>query len=348
MGATPAQVAPVAAQSTPQAAAPREAAAPAARPPAALPVAPQAVPQVAQAATAAVQPAVPAAVPPVAAQADTSRLRSQEEIAAEKRRSEVQQAADTKRAEELAKAAAAKEAAVEQSDRTARNTYQSSSKILDYLKKSPNFFGIFARPGVVPAIGGFIEQGLRTGNGTIDLPGFRDSITKLMPNVRQQDLDNLMLAASELAEIELNFSRLYFQGQGAVTENERKIVRAIPGSVSSSPRVLKARMELLRDRAQYDIDVADAFRDWQGKNVGRSYLDFERDSQLYKDIKKDFDNKAAKIYNGLPAIPTRERRAADQQGAVQQQSSQSSGVQPSVGFIRDPNTGVIRRKKPGE
>jgi hypothetical protein len=284
----------------------------------------------------------------VAAQADTSRLRSQEEIAAEKRRSEVQQAADTKRAEELAKAAAAKEAAVEQSDRTARNTYQSSSKILDYLKKSPNFFGIFARPGVVPAIGGFIEQGLRTGNGTIDLPGFRDSITKLMPNVRQQDLDNLMLAASELAEIELNFSRQYFQGQGPVTDSERKIVRAVPGSVSSSPRVLKARMELLRDRAQYDIDVADAFRDWQGKNVGRSYLDFERDSQLYKDIKSDFEKKAAKIYNGLPAIPTRERRAADQQGAVQQQSSQSSGVQPSVGFIRDPNTGVIRRKKPGE
>jgi hypothetical protein len=284
----------------------------------------------------------------VAARAVTPGLRSLEEIAAEKRQSEIQQAADTKRAEELAKAAAAKEAAVEQSDRTARNTYQSSSKILDYLKKSPNFFGIFARPGVVPAIGGFIEQGLRTGNGTIDLPGFRDSITKLMPNVRQQDLDNLMLAASELAEIELNFSRQYFQGQGPVTDSERKIVRAVPGSVSSSPRVLKARMELLRDRAQYDIDVADAFRDWQGKNVGRSYLDFERDSQLYKDIKSDFEKKAAKIYNGLPAIPTRERRAADQQGAVQQQSSQSSGVQPSVGFIRDPNTGVIRRKKPGE
>jgi hypothetical protein len=131
-----------------------------------------------------------------------------------------------------------------------------------------------------------------------------------MPNVRQQDLDNLMLAAAELAEIELNFSRTYFQGQGAVTENERKIVRAIPGTISNSPRVLKARMELLRDRSQYEIDVADAFRDWQQNNAGRSYLDFERNSQLYKDIKKDFDTKAAKIYNGLPAIPSRERARA--------------------------------------
>ena len=210
----------------------------------------------------------------------------------------------------LAKAAAAKEAAVEANDRAARNTYQSASKILDYIKKSPNYFGIFARPGVVPAIGGFIEQGLRTPTGTIDLPGFRQSITQLMPNVRQQDLDNLMLAAAELAEIELNFSRTYFQGTGSVTENERKIVRAIPGTISSSPRVLKARMELLRDRSQYEIDVADAFRDWQQNNAGRSYLDFERNSQLYKDIKKDFDAKAAKIYNGLPAIPSRERARA--------------------------------------
>jgi hypothetical protein len=271
----------------------------AARPEAPAQVAPPTAPTAAQPAPAA------AAIAPT-----QTTLRSQEDIAAEKRRSELQQAADTKRAEELAKAAAAKEAALEANDRAARNTYQSASKILDYVKKSPNFFGIFSRPGVVSAIGGFIEQGLRTPTGTIDLPGFRESITKMMPNVRQQDLDNVMLAAAELAEIELNFSRLYFQGQGAVTENERKIVRAIPGSVSNSPRVLKARMELLRDRAQYDIDVADAFRDWQGNNVGRSYLDFERDSQLYKDIKKDFDNKAAKIYNGLPAIPTRERPAS--------------------------------------
>jgi len=258
--------------------------------------------------------AAPAAVPPVT-QAALSGLRSQEQIAEEKRRSEIDQAAETERRKKLAQEAAVREAAVEQTDRTARSTYQSASKILDYVKKSPNFFGIFARPGVVPAIGGFIEQGLRTPTGTIDLPGFRESITKLMPNVRQQDLDNVVLAAAELAEIELNFSRQYFQGQGAVTENERKIVRAIPGSVSSSPRVLKARMELLRDRAQYDIDVADAFRDWQKNNMGRSYLDFERESQLYKDVKKDFDNKAAKIYNGLPAIPTRERTAAQNRAA---------------------------------
>jgi hypothetical protein len=304
--------------------------------------------QVAAQAAPRVQP--PVAQPAAPAQAATAAppqrtgLRSQEQISAERRQSEIDQAAETERRKKLADAAAAKEAALEANDRAARNTYQSASKILDYVKQSPNFFGIFSRPGVVSAIGGFIEQGLRTPTGTIDLPGFRESITKLMPNVRQQDLDNVMLAAAELAEIELNFSRQYFQGQGAVTENERKIVRAIPGSVSSSPRVLRARMELLRDRAQYDIDVADAFRDWQKNHPGRSYLDFERDSQLYKDIKKDFDTKAAKIYNGLPAIPSRERARGT--GAAPQ--AQAAGAQPSTGFIRDPNTGVIRRKKPGE
>ena len=178
----------------------------AALPQAASPVVPQAAPSAAaRPATAVVPPAAPvapaAAAAVQAAPAQRQGLRSQEEIAEEKRQKEIQQAADTRRAEDLAKAAAAKEAAVEANDRAARNTYQSASKILDYIKKSPNYFGVFARPGVVSAIGGFIEQGLRTPTGTIDLPGFRDSITKLMPNVRQQR--EWLWASSELCAIQV-------------------------------------------------------------------------------------------------------------------------------------------------
>jgi hypothetical protein len=314
-----------------------QAAAPSAATPGALavPGAPAAAPQAAQAPQAAAPQAAAQTAAPEAA-AVRRGLRSQEEIDAEKRRIEVEMAEEKRRAEDLAKAAAAKEAAAADTDETARRVFGSSTRILDYLKQSPNFYGIFARPGVVAAVGNLIKEGIQTPGGTLNLAGFEDSMRKLMPNVTQTDLDNVAKAAAELAEIELNFSRTYFKGQGAVTEGERKIVRAIPGSVSSSPEVLRTRVELLKARSQYDIDVIDAFRQWQEKNPGRSYLEFERKSDLYKEIKKGFEVETEKIFGGMRAVPTRERRAAP------------SGPQPSVGFIRDPATGVIRRKKPGE
>jgi hypothetical protein len=284
---------------------------------------------------AAPQAAAPA-TPDATAPAAPRGLRSQEDIDAQKRRVEVEQAEEKKRAEKLAEASAAKEATLEDRDTAARRMFGGSTRILDYLKQSPNFYGIFARPGVVAAVGNLIKEGIQTPSGTLNLAGFEDSMRKLMPNVTQADLDNVSRVAAELAEIELNFSRTYFQGQGAVTEGERKIVRAIPGSVSSSPETLRTRVELLKARAQYDIDVNDAFRQWQEKNPGRSYLEFERKSDLYKEIKKGFEVETEKIFGGMRAVPTRERKATP------------SGPQPSVGFIRDPATGVIRRKKPGE
>lgn len=256
-------------------------------------------------------------------------LKSQQQLATEQKEAET-------RAGKLGEKAAEKEAGVEDSDATARRIYGSVTRVQDYLKQSPNYFGIFARPGVVSAIGNLVKEGIQTPSGSLNLAGFEDSMRKMMPGITQKDLDNVTKAGTELAEIELAFTRLYLAKQGAVTEGERKIVRAIPGTTSSSPEVLRTRMELLKSRSQFDIDVADAFRQWQDKNPGRSYLDFERKSDLYKDIKKGFEAETEKIFGGIKAVPTRERKQEQGEGA------------PSPGFIRDPKTGVIRRKKEGE
>jgi hypothetical protein len=242
-----------------------------------------------------------------------------------------------KRAEKLGEASAAKEATLEETDATARRVYGNVTRVQDYLKQSGNYFGIFARPGVTAAIGTLIKEGIQTPSGTLSLAGFEDSMRQMMPGIKQKDLDNVTKAAAELAEVELAFTRLYLAKQGAVTEGERKIVRAIPGTISSSPEVLRSRMELLKARSQFDIDTADAFRQWQDKNPGRSYLEFERKSDLYKDIKKGFEAETERIFGGIKAVPTRERN---------QEAAPANA--PSSGFIRDPVTGVIRKKKAGE
>jgi hypothetical protein len=219
------------------------------------------------------------------------------------------------RAGKLGEASAAKEASLEETDATARRIYGSATRVQDYLKESGNYFGIFARPGIVAAVGNLIKEGIQTPTGTLNLAGFEDSMRKVMGKVSQRDLDNVTKAATELAEIELAFTRLYLAKQGAVTEGERKIVRAIPGTTSSSPEVLRTRMELLKSRSQYDMDVADAFRQWQDKNPGRSYLEFERKSDLYKDIKKSFAEETEKIFGGIKAVPTSQRKQEAKGGA---------------------------------
>jgi hypothetical protein len=260
-------------------------------------------------------------------------LKSVQQLATEQKEAET-------RAGKLGEKAAEKEAAVEETDATARRIYGSVTRVQDYLKASPNYYGIFARPGVTAAIGNLIKEGIQTPSGTLNLAGFEDSMRKMMPGVTQKDLDNVTKAATELAEIELAFTRLYLAKQGAVTEGERKIVRAIPGTTSSSPEVLRSRMELLKSRSQFDIDTADAFRQWQDKNPGRSYLEFERKSDLYKQIKKDFEAETERIFGGIKAVPTSQRK--------QEATPAPATGAPSAGFIRDPKTGVIRRKKEGE
>lgn len=86
--------------------------------------------------------------------------------------------------------------------------------------------------------------------------------------------------------------------------------------------------------------MVDAFRTWQDKSPGRSYLEFERKSDLYKDIKKGFEAETEKIFGGIKAVPTSQRK--------KEAAAAPAVVQPSPGFTRDPTTGVIRRKLPGE
>lgn len=253
-----------------------------------------------------------------------------------KQQIEQEQAEAKTRAEEVGKAAGKKEAAMAESDKLARQIYGSTSRVLDQLKESAPFYGLFQRPNATAAILGLLDEGIKTQGGSITLGDVQGAVSKVMPNVKQSDLDNVSKSAYELVQNELAFTRLYMSGQGAITEGERKLVAATSGSTRMSPAVLKSRMEMLQARSQYDIDVADAWNEYKDKNPSKSINDFERKSAEYKDLKKNFEVESAKIFGGVPAISTRERKA------------DAAAAAPSKGFTRDPVTGVIRKKREGE
>lgn len=227
---------------------------------------------------------------------------SEEELAARRKEEET-------RAGKLGEAAAKKESAVKETDQNARRIYGITSRVGNYLDQSKNYFGIFQRPNLMSSIGNFISQGLQTPNGTINLPALQASVTALMPGVKQADLDNVQKAAADLAEAELLFTRLYLSGQGQVTEGERRIVQRIPGGVANSPEVLRSRLDLLKERAQFDMDITAAWDKWEKANPGKSYLKFER-SDDFKEIERNYEERLAQMEKRLPALPSQQRAPA--------------------------------------
>jgi hypothetical protein len=205
--------------------------------------------------------------------------------------------------------AAERETDLGQRAEAAGRIYGASTRVSENLGKSGKYFGIFDRPGVIAAIGSLVSKGVQTPGGTLNLGGFEDSIRKLMPGIKQADLDNVTRAAADLAEIELAYTQLYLTKQGAITEGEREVVRRLGGSVSNSPGVLQSRMEILRARSQYDLNKSDLFNKWQDANPGKTIFDFER-TQPAKDLKEAFERETAKIAGGLPALPSSRKAPA--------------------------------------
>ena len=160
------------------------------------------------------------------------------------------------------------------------------------------------------SLGNLVNEAVQAGNTTVKLGGFEKSITQLM-GLKGTDLDNVMAAAGSLAEIELLYTQELMNKQGQITEGERAIVRRIPGTTSSSPGVLRDKMDLLKMHAQQDIDLADAYKQFKKDNKGKSvnYNDFE-DSKEYENIKLDYEKALAKRFNLDAAIPTRKRDSA--------------------------------------
>ncbi|NBW16680.1 MAG: hypothetical protein EBR82_52755 [Caulobacteraceae bacterium] len=213
-------------------------------------------------------------------------------------------------AQKRSETSAAREAELPKIQQSARSIYSSASRVEDAVKKSGNYFGLFERPGFVASIGSILDDIKRTPQATVEKGTFENAMRKIMPGVQQKDLDAVTNAAADLAEIELAYTQLYLTKQGAITEGERAIVRRLGGGVSNSPSVLKSRMQLLKERSQYDIDRVDAFHQWQDQNPNGTIDQFERSTGA-KNLERAFEKRLASIFGTAPAVPSRERKPSD-------------------------------------
>ena len=202
---------------------------------------------------------------------------------------EAESAAQKARAELLAKNEATREEAFKQSGQTGYETINIANRIAQTVAQNPRAFGKFATPGFVSSLGGLISQGINVAGYQVSIPEIEAALIKADPNITQEDLNARTLVAGDLANLELDFTRKFLQGQGQVTEGERKIVRSVGSSISDRPELIALKAKAVARRSQFDVDAADAFLKFND-DTDKGLDAFKRQDPNYKRLKSDYEN----------------------------------------------------------
>jgi hypothetical protein len=142
------------------------------------------------------------------------------------------------------------------------------------------------------AIGLAVSEGLTTPSGSIKFPGVESAIGSLKLNEKERDA--LLVSARQFAELELNYARTYLQGQGAVSNSEREIVRKIGGGTSDSANAIAAKAELMKSKAILDKITGEKLYQWEQKNPNKLVRDFQY-SEDYKNVISQYDKQISAI-----------------------------------------------------
>ncbi len=201
-----------------------------------------------------------------------------------------------------------------------------ASRINALAEADPEMYGVLVKPGTVSAIGTLLKEGIKVGtHGQIALPSIEDLVRKEQKGATPEKLSRAREMDGYLRKVELDFSSA-FKGQGAVSDNERKIVQAIAGSTSDPADLLRKKAAWLANSAQKDKDMKAAWEQFTaqyGDNV--PFSRFERSSvakqitAAYEDrLRKQFENEI-KAYGDRPLVSAEEY----DKGAVQKGGSKT-------------------------
>jgi len=178
--------------------------------------------------------------------------------------------------------------------RASNTTAQAADAILR-LSTNPatkGAFGVLQNANLQSAILGAVAEGVQTPNGSFKFSGIEDAVRKI--GGTDAEVNAALLASRYYAQLELQYARMYLQGQGAVSNNERLIVGRIGGSLSDTPLVAAAKAETVKARADFDKRNADLLSDWEKQNPKGYVKDYERSPQ-YAKLQSQFNDYMGKL-----------------------------------------------------
>ena len=166
--------------------------------------------------------------------------------------------------------------------------------------KMKQIFGKLAKSGLTPFVLKQLESGINAGQfGTIGVGGLERNLMEAGATPPQ--IEQLRRVEKHLAAAELEYAQAYLTGQGAVSDNERKLVKDAVGSIKDPARVLGVQAKVMAQRADFDSKIYDAFnnyRNTQGEYA--SFGKFMRSPEARKVITEHNSN-LAKIIGRSPS-----------------------------------------------
>ena len=155
-------------------------------------------------------------------------------------------------------------------------------------------FGKLAKRGFTPFALKQLESGINAGQfGTLGIANLEHNLMEA--GATPEQIQKLHRVEKSLGAAELDYAKTYLTGQGAVSDNERKLVKDAVGSVKDPAKVLNMQASVMSERAQFDSKIGDLYDKYRTANGEyASFGRFMRSSDV-KGIIADHNAKLAKI-----------------------------------------------------
>jgi len=258
-----------------------------------------------------VAPVAPAAPAPVAAAPSSATninpatgftYGSKQDLEELQKEAAVARAGRTREVEKVAETSAEEQKQHSVDVKQAQNNAMLAQNMQKDIKTAGTLLGKLAGGGAQSAFFGLIDGGIAVGNmGAINLPKFTEAVVKMDPNAKKPEvMDAYKRVAQDVEQLKLDYTRKVFQGQGAVTENERRLIDTAVGDVNRmSPANLMrmAKATELEARNKLDQD-----RLWsQMKNAGLSWSQYKGSAEL-KELQRNQFYRTAKTFGIADAV----------------------------------------------
>jgi hypothetical protein len=221
---------------------------------------------------------------------------------------------------------------------------QTANDMISYVKSNPEVFRLLntgsARDVVLRAMG----AGIQTPSGSISLPV--NELKKM--GLRDEQIDTLQMFAQSAAQLNIQF-RKTMQGQGQITEKESQLAAELGAMASDSDVVIRLKSELLIERSKFDDK---SYGQWlEYRDTGKSYDQYLHSAE-YKALKADYSDTLKNIREANADLLKKKPKptAAPASPNARPPATALPSNDPSVppGYIRDPQTQVIRKKREWE
>jgi hypothetical protein len=176
------------------------------------------------------------------------------------RQEKIQEEATKEFATGTEKSNAARAQKIDESGQTAQERLARFNDIVSVTedKDMQKIFGVLAKKGLAPFVLRTLEEGVNAGQfGTLGIANLERNL--MLAGASPEQIRKLLQVEKHLAQAELEYAKTYLAGQGAVSDNERRLVKAAVGKITDPATVLKTQAKVMAQRADFDSKIAQAY-----------------------------------------------------------------------------------------